>query len=301
MSERTKISIIIPCFNIEKYIRETLNSIISQNYENLELIVVDGGSTDSTIEIVDEYKDHITHLISESDKGQYDAINKGLSLSTGDVIAWLNADDLYFPWTFSSIDKIFQSNQDILWISGKPAYINFNSSAAKVCSKNGAKIRDLINKGAYRGSYLGYLQQESMFWRKELMEKVGMLSLDYKLAADFEYWIRFSEHAEVFLIDFPVACFRLRDDSRSAVLSADYEKEVDKVLKQYHSKKNFFSSLFESNIFTRHIARLFIFSKVKVVEMDFRTRDIKFISKYRNISNYSLMELFEEALNYFNK
>ena len=133
------------------------------------------------------------------------------------------------------------------------------------------------------------------------MDKAGVLSLDYKLASDFEYWIRFSEHAEVYLIDFPLAAFRLRDDSRSAVLGADYEKEVDKVLKKYNLKKNFFSSLFESNIFTRYIARLFIFSKVKVVEMDLETREIKFISKYRNVSNYSFKELLEEALKYFKK
>ena len=97
-----KISIIVPCYNMEQYIEETLISILNQKYENLELIIVDGLSSDNTLNIISKYEKQISLLISEKDNGQYNAINKGMSFATGDILAWLNADDIYFPWTFIS-------------------------------------------------------------------------------------------------------------------------------------------------------------------------------------------------------
>ena len=299
MSGDLKISIIVPCFNMEQYVKKTIDSIISQGFENLELIVVDGGSTDNTVEIIRDYDAHITHFLCEPDEGQYDAINKGFSLATGDVVAWLNADDLYFPWTLYSVNQIFFNHPDILWICGTPSYTNDDMSGVKVCKKNGAKVSTLIQNGSYRSDYLGFLQQESMFWRKDLLDAAGHLALDYKLAADFEYWTRLAKHAELHLIDFPLACFRLRHNSRSVVQITDYEKEVKKVLETISAKKYWYSRLLEANIFTRYVCRIITFGRVNVIQMNLKSRQLERFTQYRNVSNYSISELFFEAVRIF--
>ena len=102
MSEKLKISIIIPTFNSEEYVEETIKSVINQNYSNLDLILVDGNSTDRTMRIVEKYKEYFSHIVSEADNGQYDAINKGFNLAVGDIFAYLNSDDIYFPWTLNA-------------------------------------------------------------------------------------------------------------------------------------------------------------------------------------------------------
>ena len=92
-----KISIISVCYNMAEYIEQTIQSVLSQTYDNVEYIVIDGGSTDGTIDIIHKYRESISIFVSEPDEGQYDAINKGFKLASGDIVAWLNADDIYFP------------------------------------------------------------------------------------------------------------------------------------------------------------------------------------------------------------
>jgi glycosyltransferase involved in cell wall biosynthesis len=281
---------------MDQYLRQTLDSIVSQGYGNLELIVIDGGSSDGTCDIIHDYEKHITHFICEPDHGQYHAINKGLDLCTGDVVAWLNADDLYLPWTLSSVNKIFSSQPDFDWICGLPSFASDDSSAAKTSSKNGAKIRRLIRNGSYRNSFLGFLQQESMFWRRDLLQAVGKLSADYSLAADFEYWTRLATHAELGVVDFPLACFRLRYSSRSVIQIAEYEKEVREILKKKGVKRGLISVLSECNLFTRYISRLCIFGRVNGVRLNIQTKQLERFSRYRSVSNYSLFDVILEAI-----
>ena len=120
---------------MEKYLEQTILSIISQDYPNLEYIIVDGGSTDHTMDIINKYKSKISIIISEPDNGMYDAINKGIESSTGDILAWLNADDIYFPWTLSMVAKVFSENNEISWIRGIPAFLD--ESGCNVKSKTG--------------------------------------------------------------------------------------------------------------------------------------------------------------------
>ena len=102
MNQFPKISVVMPCYNMEEYIEQTIKSILNQEYPNLELIIVDGGSTDNSLNIIKKYVDKVNILISEKDNGQYDAINKGFSHATGDIFCWINADDVYFSWTFKN-------------------------------------------------------------------------------------------------------------------------------------------------------------------------------------------------------
>ena len=118
-----RISVVTVCYNMASYIEQTMLSVLSQNYPNLEYIVIDGGSSDGTQTIIEKYKDKLAYYVSEPDKGMYDAINKGFKHSSGDVIAWINADDIYMPWTLRVVDQIFTNYSDVDWIGGRYAFL----------------------------------------------------------------------------------------------------------------------------------------------------------------------------------
>lgn len=144
---KPKISVITPRYNMANTIELTINSIVNQNYPNLEYILVDGLSTDGTINIINKYKDKIELFISESDKGQYDAIKKGMNHATGDILCWLNVDDIYFPWTLNIVANIFEKNPEINWISGIPAFLDKKGCLSNIYNAVSAKPSKFIKEG----------------------------------------------------------------------------------------------------------------------------------------------------------
>lgn len=170
MKRDLKISIVTPNLNGALYLEETIKSILQQNYENLEYIIIDGGSTDDSISIIKKYESKIAKWVSEKDEGMYDALTKGLKMCTGDVIGYLNSDDIYVRGAFSAVNNIFSSNPNINWIHGQPTYIN---------QDNNLFIYETIKYPKWSlynvldGDYK-YIQQESVFWSRKLMDKVDL-------------------------------------------------------------------------------------------------------------------------------
>lgn len=220
------ISIITPVYNGGKFIRETIESIINQSYSNVEYIIIDGNSNDNTLSIIKEYDEQVDLWISEPDHGMYDAINKGFQLARGDIIAWLNADDLYLPGSLNIVANVFLKDENIQWLTGINSHIDEDSNLINVsCPKY--YFKSFISKGYYRGDLLGFIQQESTFFRKSLLQKTN-ISKDLKLAADYDLWIKFSHHAKLYTIKTILSSFRIHTGQQSEQID-EYYKECTSV------------------------------------------------------------------------
>ena len=179
------VSIVIPCLNRAHYLVPTLESILQQDYPDIECIVVDGGSTDGTVEILRQYGNRIK-WVSEPDKGHADAINKGWRMSAGEILAWLNADDIYVvPDAISKTVAYLQKNSEVDVIYGDYGWI----------SEDGEIITDVVKPGewdlVYAVKYCQYIiPQPTSFMRRSILEKVGWLDVDFKNGKDHELWLR---------------------------------------------------------------------------------------------------------------
>lgn len=232
-----KISLVTPSFNSGKFFRRTIESILGQNYGNLEYILQDGGSSDETISILAEYKDRVAYSESMKDKGQYDAINKGFAIATGEVMAWLNADDIYLQGTLSLIGKIFEKFPQINWLTSRyPLAINesdqlISTTVIPGFSRHGFLCGDNLPAMGWEGT--AFIQQESTFWRRSLWEKAGgYVDSELQFAADFELWARFFQQDELYAMDVPLACFRKHSVQKTSTNFQRYLDEASSVFNQ---------------------------------------------------------------------
>jgi len=283
-----------------KYLQYTLESIIRQNNENIEVIIVDGGSDDGTLELLENYKTKLTTFISEKDEGMYHAIQKGFSFARGEIMCWLNADDIYFPWTINTVLSVFEKYENISWLCGIPSFMNEDGSLKKNYSKVSCKSRLAIKNGWYNNSGLGYLQQESMFWRRTLYEKCGGINLNYKYAADFDLWCRFAIYEELWTVDMPLASFRIRNSSLSKKYISTYEKEV-RIITLKMSKFPVPLFYLSKNIFFNKFIRVLFYAKTNIVMYSMYSDDLLTVNCYKNASSLFLSQLFLEYKVRFSK
>lgn len=185
-----KISIITVVYNNEKTIKEAIESVLYQSYSNIEYIIIDGNSSDSTVYIIDEYKDRLGYFISEKDKGIYDAMNKGINAATGDVIGILNSDDLYQDTNvIETVMNQFNQNPSIDIVYGDLVYVK-SDNVNKVVRN--WKSNPYYNRFFENGNVPPH---PSLFVKKRIYEEAGLFNLDFKLAADYEFMLRiFKKH-----------------------------------------------------------------------------------------------------------
>lgn len=181
-----RVSIITICYNRKSTISQAIESVLNQNYPNIEYIVIDGNSTDGTTEIIQSYGDKISQFVSEPDKGMYDALNKGLRLATGDIIGLMHSDDEFYDATVvSQIVAAFQNNSNTAGVYGDGIYVS-NDAEERI-------IRDRIG-GAYslKKVQSGWLPlHPTVYLKRTVMEKYGFYNLDFKIAADTEFLLRY--------------------------------------------------------------------------------------------------------------
>lgn len=218
-----KISIVTPVFNQVKYLEETIQSILSQGYPNLEYIIIDGGSTDGTVDIIKKYESQLSYWVSEPDNGMYDALQKGFDHSSGEIMGWLNADDLFFDGCFFHIANIFSNHNKINWLTGCSVGIDENGiiTHCHPCRK--------FNKYQFLSGDYMWIAQESTLWKRPLWEKAGSrIATELQAAGDFELWLRFIQLDTLYYVSNCIGKFRHREGQISEQLDK-YIEEVNNV------------------------------------------------------------------------
>ena len=241
-----KISIITTAYNAERYIEETLESVLLQRGDfYLEYIVIDAKSSDSTLEKIQAYKKRLDDgyfegrnngidmiVLSEKDNNMYEGIAKGFRLATGDVVAYINADDFYQQNVFSLVCRFFQENQEAKWLIGLTCIYNEDGNIINVVNSS-VFDSSMIRKGLYGKDGINYLQQESMFWKRELLDLINYDAfVTYKLAGDFYLWYCFADCHQLYNIKSILSGFRKRKGQLSASAS-NYSAEIDKITHHY--------------------------------------------------------------------
>jgi glycosyltransferase involved in cell wall biosynthesis len=227
-----KISIITPSFNQLIFLEETISSVKNQKVDaQVEHIVVDGGSTDGSVEFLKSLGDGVK-WISEADRGQADAVNKGLAMASGEIIGWLNSDDLYLPGTLQAVADHFRDNPGCRWAYGRCRIID---SAGKerwkwITRYKNARLRKFTIERLLRENFIS---QPAVFFRKDLFEEAGHLDLDLHYAMDYDLWLRFAGITPAGVINRDLACFRRHGSSKSETGYRDQFFEQYAVAKKY--------------------------------------------------------------------
>jgi|SRR5581483_4479300 len=226
-----KFSIIIPSFNQGKFIKQTIESIISQRYPNLEIFVVDGGSSDDTVKILKSFGRKIK-WISEKDKGQTHAINKGLKEVSGDIIAYLNSDDYYLPDTLKIVSEYFTNNPQCYWLSGDYIIVNEKGKKIQKYIKIYKKILRL-KPTFYLLLVTNFINQPSTFFRKELINNIGLFNQSLNYCMDYDYCIRAYKKYKLHVLNNNLSCFRIHGASKGGSEYQNQFKEEYFIAKQY--------------------------------------------------------------------
>lgn len=223
-----KISIVTPSFNQGKYIEETILSIITQNYPNLEYIIIDGGSTDNTLEVIKKYDQYITYWVSEADEGQADAINKGINKCTGEIFNWVNSDDYLQPLSLKKIAHYFLNN-DIQVLGGKRRrFYSKNNYIPIHYSHDSLSLRQDTEEAV---AYNPFIQLPTFFLLKVIQELNGVNS-QFHYIMDAELWIRYLlkyGQNKILLVEDWLANYRLHETSKTVAQQQKFREELNQV------------------------------------------------------------------------
>lgn len=210
-----RISIITPSYNQGHFIEETIRSVLLQSYPNLEYIIVDGDSTDNTVEIIRKYGQFLTYWVSEEDRGQAHAINKGLERATGDILAYLNSDDYYLPKALHKAAQVFVEHPETDLLHGRCRYVN--ESGEKIGTQFGdiQTFEEIIDLWDVWWKNRQFVQPE-VFWSKRIGNLIGSFNESLNFAMDYEYWCRIlKSKGKVAKISSELSCFRFTAAQKS--------------------------------------------------------------------------------------
>jgi glycosyltransferase involved in cell wall biosynthesis len=229
MESTPTVSIVTPSYNQGDFLEKTLLSVLSQDYPKVEYIVVDGGSCDSSVDIIRKYTPRLSHCVIESDNGQADAINKGLRMAKGEILTWLNSDDLLLPGAVSKVVGTFRQCPEAGFVYGD----------CQVIDQNG-KLIFTRRVTEYDWGVLLYgrslISQPASFFRRSVIDQVGLLDERFGFCMDLEFWVRAAHKGIKFhMLPVPLACFRVQPSAKTARLRAKMFSEHHQILRRYSS------------------------------------------------------------------
>jgi glycosyltransferase involved in cell wall biosynthesis len=221
-----RISVVTPSYNQGKFIEQTIRSVLLQGYPNLEYLVIDGGSTDESVDVIKKYEKHLAYWVSERDRGQSHAINKGFARATGDILCWLNSDDFYLPGTLRVVAESLTAGTFAVvghcvqvFVDGRPPY------------RGVGRFESLDRLLQFWKGY--QMHQPSIFWRREVFEKIGYLDESQHLTMDFDYWVRIARHFQFQNLDRELSCATYHDAAKTGDNFEQYRQHLRIQSKRY--------------------------------------------------------------------
>jgi GT2 family glycosyltransferase len=218
----TLVSIVTPSFNQARYLEATIQSVLSQEYPHIEYIVIDGASSDDSVEIIKKYKKRLAYWVSEKDNGQADAINKGFARAKGDIFAWLNSDDYYLPKAISAAVKIFEENPDVVLVYGDMLAVDEYGQTINVLKYKQLSLEDLC--------CFQIIGQPAVFFRREAFEEAGGLDTAFHFLLDHHLWIRIAQQGKILHVPQTWAVARYHAEAKNRSKAAEFGREAFHIL-----------------------------------------------------------------------
>jgi glycosyltransferase involved in cell wall biosynthesis len=218
----TLVSIITPSYHQAPYLEQTIQSVLGQDYPRIEYIVIDGGSTDQSVEIIKKYEDRLAYWISEKDKGQAEAINKGFARASGEIIAWLNSDDYYMLNTVSVAVRCFEQNPDVVMVYGDMLAVDENGHTINVLKYGQLSLEDLL--------CFQIIGQPSVFFRRSALEKDELVEPTFHFMLDHHLWIRLAQQGRILHVPQIWSAARYHPEAKNRARAAEFGREAFRVL-----------------------------------------------------------------------
>lgn len=245
------VSIVTPSFNQAPYLEAAIRSVLEQDHPKVEYLVIDGGSTDGSVDVIKKFAPRLAYWVSEPDRGQTDAINKGFARAAGKYLAWLNADDRLLPVAVKEAVDYLEAHPEVGMVYGDADYID---SRGRVIGRFPAAQTD---HAALRRGYV-HIPQQASFWRRDLWRRVGPLDGSFTFAMDYDLWVRLAEITELKYLPRLWAQFRLHEDSKT--LQND-QRAWDEMLKVHWRESGSWFSVIVAKYWLRRLVAPFIHAR----------------------------------------
>ncbi len=222
LSPQPLVSIVTPSYNQAAYLETTIRSVLEQDYPSVEYYVMDGGSSDGSVDIIRKYADRLSGWVSEKDRGQGDAINKGLSRAHGEIVAWLNSDDYYLPKAISSAVRAFAQNPDASFVYGDMLAVDQSGQTLNVLRYGQYSLENLL--------CFQIIGQPAVFFRREVFEQAGGLDIHFHYMLDHLLWIRMARESKIVYVPQTWAAARFHPQAKNRNLALEFPKEAFRIL-----------------------------------------------------------------------
>ncbi len=230
-----RITVVTPSYNQAEYVGQTMRSVREQDHEDVEHIVVDGASTDGSLDIIRRHGDHAT-IISEPDRGQTDAINKGLRRATGEVVCWLNSDDYFLPGALSTVARYFADHPECLWLTGDCVIVDRDGRPIQQAIRWYKRALRMLPSPFYLG-LTNAITQPATFWRRSVHDRLGYLDESLHYTMDYDWWLRLNTLARPARLQRTLTAFRIHEESKGGSAYREQFAEDLRILRRHNHSR----------------------------------------------------------------